>query len=170
MADGRGRNRAFRVVEEGISMEQRRPLGYWLKLLDQLIEENLNRVLAAMGLHRRHWQTMNLLAPGPDFDRAGQRGPATREAIAQRLRPFWSGSSVDLDQTIEDLQRRSWITGREPYSLTLEGEAAHAALARKVEQAGRQIRDGVTAERYAGTIEVLRHMVLNAEKMRRTTI
>lgn len=23
-------------------MQQRRPLGYWLKLLDQLIEENLN--------------------------------------------------------------------------------------------------------------------------------
>ncbi|GAA4602421.1 hypothetical protein GCM10023195_07350 [Actinoallomurus liliacearum] len=51
-------------------MEQRRPLGYWLKLLDQLIEENLNRVLAVEGLHRRHWQTMNLLAPGSNFDRA----------------------------------------------------------------------------------------------------
>ncbi|TDE59664.1 MarR family transcriptional regulator [Nonomuraea mesophila] len=151
-------------------MEQRRPLGYWLKLLDQLIEENLNRVLAAQGLHRRHWQTMNLLAPGPDFDRAGRRGPATKEAIAQGLRPFWSGSSVDLDQAIDDLRQRGWITEREPHSLTPEGETAHAALAREVERAGRRIRDGVTAERYADTIEVLRHLVLNAEQMRRTTI
>ncbi|WP_433465579.1 MarR family winged helix-turn-helix transcriptional regulator [Spirillospora sp. CA-128828] len=151
-------------------MEQRRPLGYWLTLLDQLIEENLNRVLAAEGLHRRHWQTMNLLAPGPDFDRAGQRGPASKEAIKERLQPFWAGSSVDVDRAIEELERRGWITEREPYGLTPAGENAHAALAQKVEWAGHQIRDGVTAERYANTIEVLRHMVLNAEKMRRTAI
>jgi hypothetical protein len=149
-------------------MEQRRPLGYWLKLLDQLIEDNLNRVLEADGLHRRHWQAMNLLAPGPDFDRAGRRGPATKEAIAQRLRPFWSGSSVDVDEAVEELKRRGWITEQEPHALTPAGKTAHAALAQKIQRAGRQIRAGVTAERYAGAIEVLRQMTLNAEKMHQT--
>ena len=150
-------------------MAQTRPLGYWLKLLDQLIEDNLNRVLAAEGLHRRHWQTLNLLAPGPDFDRAGRRGPATKDTIAEALRPFWPGSDVDVDEAIEDLARRGWITSREPHGLTPEGEAAHAALARTVERAGRRIRDGVTPDRYADTIDVLRHMVANAENLRRTT-
>ena len=149
-------------------MEQRRPLGYWMKLLDQLIEENLNRVLAAEGIHRRHWQTMNLLAPGPDWDRVGPRGPATKEAITERLRPFWSGSAVAVDEVIEELVRRGWITRQEPHGLTPAGEAAHAVLAQSVERAGRQIRDGVTAERYADTVEVLRHMVENAENLRRS--
>lgn len=149
-------------------MEQRNPLGYWLKLLDQLIEENLYQVLAAEGVHRRHWQTMNLLAPGPSLDRAGQRGPATKEAIAEKLRPFWSGSAVAVDEVIEELVRRGWITRREPYALTPAGEAAHAALAQGVERAGRQIRDGVATERYADTVEVLRHLVENAENLRRS--
>lgn len=99
-------------------------------------------MLAAEGLHRRHWQTTNLLAPGPDFDRAGRRGPATKEAIAERLRPFWSENSVDVDEAIEELGRRGWITRRKSYSLTSAGEAAHAALAQKVDWARRQIRLG----------------------------
>jgi len=149
-------------------VEQRRPLGYWLKVLDRLIEDNLNRVLAVEGLHRRHWQTMNLLAPGPDFDRAGQRGPATKEAIAERLRPFWTGSTVAVDEVIEELVRRGWITSEEPHGLTPAGEAAHAALAQSVDWTGRQIRDGVTTERYADTVEVLCHMVENAENLLRS--
>ncbi|TDD00224.1 MarR family transcriptional regulator [Nonomuraea deserti] len=148
-------------------MEERRPIGYWLRLLDQLIEEHINRVLAVQNLHRRHWQTMNLLRPAPAGDRTGRRGPAAKQDIEQRLRPFWAGSPVSVDEVLDDLVRRAWITGREPYALTPAGEAAHAALARIVERAGRQIDDGVTAKEYDGAVEVLRRMVANAEKLRR---
>ncbi|SFP35359.1 MULTISPECIES: hypothetical protein [Actinomadura] len=147
-------------------MERRRPLGYWLKLLDQLIEENLNRMLAAEGLHRRHWQTMNLLAPGPELDRTGGRGPATKQAIAERLGPFWLGSPVTVDEAIEELTRRGWLTAQEPHALTPAGKAAHAALAQSVERTARRISAGVTPDRYADTVEVLRHMVENAEDLR----
>ena len=42
-----------------------RPIGYWLKHLDRLIEATFDRTLADVGLGRRHWQTLNTLAGGP---------------------------------------------------------------------------------------------------------
>ncbi|MBO2443513.1 hypothetical protein [Actinomadura nitritigenes] len=47
-----------------------------------------------------------------------------------------------MDEAIEELGRRGWITRRKSYSLTSAGEAAHAALAQKVDWARRQIRLG----------------------------
>jgi hypothetical protein len=35
-----------------------RPIGYWLKHLDRLIEEAFGDALAEQALSRRHWQAM----------------------------------------------------------------------------------------------------------------
>jgi hypothetical protein len=69
-----------------------------------------------------------------------------------------------LGEVLGELAGRGWITGPEPYGLTAEGEAAHAALGRRVGRARARIAEGVTAEEYSGTIDVLRRM---AENLRR---
>ena len=58
--------------------EDRRPIGYWLKHLDRLIEGNFERTLASEGLTRRHWQALNTL----------RTRPSTRAEIAAALAPF----------------------------------------------------------------------------------
>jgi hypothetical protein len=58
--------------------EDRRPIGYWLKHVDRLIDETLLRTLSADDLSRRHWQVLNTLAAGP----------ANVRALADVLRPF----------------------------------------------------------------------------------
>ena len=45
-------------------MADRKPIGYWLKELDQLIEGTLDRALADEGVTRRDWQLLNALEPG----------------------------------------------------------------------------------------------------------
>jgi hypothetical protein len=55
----------------------RRPIGFWLKLVDRLIDA----VLGDAGLTRRHWQVLNLL----------QTQPATLQRIDTRLAPFLRG-------------------------------------------------------------------------------
>src|SRR3989442_11437299 len=51
--------------ESEASMQQRpdvrqtRPFGYWVKHIDQRIEEMGRRVLAGEGLNRRFWQVLN---------------------------------------------------------------------------------------------------------------
>lgn len=148
------------------STEQRRPLGYWLKLLDQLIEEHLDRVLMREGIRRRHWQALNLLETRSARD--GRSVPATKEDIAEQLGPFWSGSAVTVDEVLDELTGRGWITRSEPYRLTTAGETAHAALAPIVERAAGQINDGVTTQEQADTVDVLRRMAGNAENLRRS--
>ncbi len=133
-----------------------RPLGYWLKHLDRLIEAAFDRALAEQGLSRRHWQTMNVLKDAPLDDRG----------LADALRPFWGEGAIAVDEVTGALARRAWIArgsdGR--YALTPRGEAAHAAAAERVRGLRGRMSDGLTAEEYQATVRVLRRMAENLER------
>ena len=43
-------------------MDDERPIGWWVKRLDTLLEEALDSVVAGEGLTRRHWQLLHSLA------------------------------------------------------------------------------------------------------------
>ena len=57
-------------------MADRKPIGYWLKELDRLIEGTLDRALADEGVTRRDWQVLNALEPDPAPREASDRGAA----------------------------------------------------------------------------------------------
>ena len=59
-------------------MPGQRPIGYWLKLLDQLIEADLTRTLTPLGFNRRQWQVLNIV----------EADGATREKIGNELSSF----------------------------------------------------------------------------------
>jgi hypothetical protein len=48
-----------------INTDSERPIGYWLKKLDRLIDAQFGRQLGEAGLSRRQWQLLNLLEDGP---------------------------------------------------------------------------------------------------------
>jgi hypothetical protein len=57
-----------------------KPIGYWLKTLDRLIDEYFDRAPADQGVQRRHWQILNILqaSPAPDAEiprRSARSGP-----------------------------------------------------------------------------------------------
>src|SRR5215510_15640860 len=91
------------------------PIGYWLKHLDELIEAHFDRTLAGHDLGRRHWQTLNMLSPGP----------LDGEHLEKGLRPFWTDGSITLNEVTQELIRRSWVARRGDglYALTAAGEA-----------------------------------------------
>jgi DNA-binding MarR family transcriptional regulator len=136
-----------------------RPIGYWLKHLDGLIEAAFDRALAEDGLSRRHWQTMNVLAHAP----LDERG------LVEALRPFWGEGAIALDEVTGELLRRTWIArgGDGSYALTPRGEAAHAAVAARVQAVRRSMTDGLTGEEYQATVRTLRRMAENLEGMTR---
>src|SRR5689334_1635809 len=96
-----------------------RPIGYWLKEVDRLIEESFGRLLAEERLTRRHWQALNTIAEGPvrvmDVDAA--------------LVPF----EPTVAPVVDELVARGWVarTG-ETVNLTAEGRAAHATVSERV--------------------------------------
>ena len=127
-----------------------KPIGYWLKTLDRLIDENFDRALAAEGVQRRHWQILNIVTTSP----------ATNAEIAAALGPFWAEGAITLDEVLADMTRRGWITGPEPRQLTECGEAALGAI-RERTNLREKILAGLTAEQYTQTVAVLEQMAAN---------
>lgn len=131
-----------------------RPLGYWVKHLDTLLEESLDRVLARSGIRRRHWQVLNVL----------RNGPQTRAQVAEAMLAFWVAASVTQTDVVDDLVRRGWaaIDG-DLYTLTADGEEAYSRVSLDVATLRAQVTDGFTAEEYAQVIDALSRMAANLE-------
>jgi hypothetical protein len=131
----------------------RRPIGFWLKLVDRLIDEGFDAVLGEAGLTHRHWQVAE-----PAADRAGDP-PADRHpagAVPSRRRG-------DDPSVPDDLEARGWVTWTEDQQATLTelGAAAHADLLEKVSQRRARLSAGISPQEYTATIEVLRRMAVN---------
>jgi DNA-binding MarR family transcriptional regulator len=138
-------------------MPERKPIGYWLKELDRLIEAALDRLLASEAVTRRDWQVLNALEPAP----------APRAAVVEQLRPFWGVEADDPDAVLDGLITRGWAL-RDPadrYALSPEGETARAALLERVKELRAAIADGVTPEDYTTTITTLSRMAANLEAL-----
>ena len=132
-----------------------RPIGYWLKHLDRLIEATFDHTLADEALERRDWQVMNAL----------QTGPLEATGLADALRPFWGEGAVTLVVVLGRLRGRGWIEddARGRLALTAAGVAAHTDVAARVQATRRRMLDGLTAEQYRATVEVLGRMAENLE-------
>lgn len=133
-------------------MDDERPIGWWVKRLDTLLEEALDSVVAGEGLTRRHWQVLHSLAGGMD-----------REAdVVTALADFPGDASTIL----ADLAARGWVDRTEAGSLQLsaEGAAAHDRVSRAVGRVRRHTADGLSRQEYERTVLVLTRMVENVER------
>ena len=76
-----------------------RPIGFWLKLVDRLIDDAFDAALGQAGLTRRHWQVLSLL----------QEAPATVQQTDAQLAPFLDGDQPTTRPVLDDLHARGWI-------------------------------------------------------------
>lgn len=133
-------------------MDDERPIGWWVKRLDALLEEALDSVVAAEGLTRRHWQVLHSLAGGVD-----------QEADVVAALADFSG---DAAAVVADLAARGWVD--RPRSgvlhLTVDGVAAHDRVSRAVGRVRRHTADGLSRQEYERTVLVLTRMVENVER------
>jgi hypothetical protein len=131
----------------------RRPIGFWLKLVDRLIDEGFDRLLGDAGLTRRHWQALTAL----------QDGPATVQELDTRLAPFLDDQEPTIRPVLDDLAARgwaAWTTGGRA-AMTPAGAAAHGELLADVSAHRRRVADAITAEEYQATVAVLHRMAAN---------
>jgi DNA-binding MarR family transcriptional regulator len=137
--------------------EDRRPIGYWLKHVDRLIDETLLRTLSADDLSRRHWQVLNTLAAGP----------ANVRALADVLRPFVGDEPLAIDRVIDDLVRRGWLRPENgSFELSEQGRAAHTRVQERVAATRQRLRAGITDEEYLQVVAILQRMAANLESHR----
>ena len=126
-----------------------RPIGFWLKLVDGLIDKRLEVSLG--GLSRRHWQVLNVV----------RHGRASQAEIDARVRPF-IGSEGTTAQEVVDLQQRGWMTGgTATLELTVLGTNEFERLLELVSADRTTLMIGIAPEEYASTASVLERMARN---------
>jgi DNA-binding MarR family transcriptional regulator len=100
------------------------PIGYWLKQVDNLLNEQINRVHAASGITRSDWQVLKILS---------EMGTGTWQQIFESMRTFVD--EFGLERILSGLLGRGWVAKSEipelsatDYQLTDEGKQQHAIL------------------------------------------
>ena len=134
-------------------MTEARPIGYWLKLVDQLIDKNFIDALEEHGITRSQWQLLGVLA----------RGPATMLELASALGPFIdTAGGESVTDHVGELVDSEWVSeSGEAYSLTERGTTAHTRLTEVVDDLRARSSEGVTQDDYDTTIAVLERMATN---------
>ncbi|MFK4729667.1 hypothetical protein ROT00_08290 [Agromyces mediolanus] len=110
-----------------------RPFGFWLKLVDRRLSEEMAELFADEGLSRRDWRALNLFA-----------GAAADERLAARL--------AERPKLAHRLAEHGWIARGE---LTEEGREARERLQARVDGFRERVSGAVSDEDFATTLRTL---------------
>jgi DNA-binding MarR family transcriptional regulator len=129
-----------------------RPIGFWLRLVDRLLEERFAAVLEEHGITRGQWQLLNVVS----------HGSATGEELERAVAPFTTADGTPVSAQLAELIESGWVevSGTE-HRLTKRGEIAHERLAEVIGELRTHSTDGISAEDYASTLGTLERMARN---------
>ncbi len=132
-------------------MDTPRPIGFWLKLVDRLIDEQFAATLEEHGVTRRQWQLLNVL----------HAQTATIEQLDAAVAPFL-GAEETSAENLTELVESEWV-GSAPtgYSLTERGRAALDRLSQVVATQRTAVAQGITSDEYQLAVSVLERMAAN---------
>jgi DNA-binding MarR family transcriptional regulator len=137
-----------------INSESESPIGYWLKKLDLLINQQFELQLSTARLSRRQWQLLNLL----------DNNPRSVPELQTELQPFLQGTTEDLSDALAGLVTRGWAESRDNIvTLTETGQAQFEIVKATVAGLRQALMTGISAEEYRATIDVLARMAANLE-------
>jgi hypothetical protein len=138
-------------------MSDRRPIGFWLKLVDRLIDEQFAVTLEEHGVTRRQWQLLNVLAAGP----------ASVEQLDAEVAPFLQAATDDSPaessaEHLTELIESAWVNATPTgYELTERGAVALDRLEAVVAEQRTRSTEGVSEQDYLTTVGVLERVARN---------
>jgi hypothetical protein len=138
-------------------MADQRPIGFWLKLVDRMVDERFASTLEEHGVTRRQWQLLSILS----------RGPATVDELDTAIAPFLAPPADDTEpdssaENLGELIESGWvIAAGEGFAITERGSTAFTRLA-EVVAANREIAtEGVAASEYDAMVATLEQIARN---------
>jgi len=133
-------------------MADQRPIGYWLRLVDGLIDEQFARTLDEHGVTRMQWQLLNVLA----------RGQASVEMLDAAVAPFLAAGGETTIDHLTELIESAWVDATpNGYELTERGHGALDRLTNVVAEQRTVMSAGVTETDYLTTVSTLERMATN---------
>ncbi|MEY2848393.1 MAG: hypothetical protein RI885_1058 [Actinomycetota bacterium] len=151
-------------------MADQRPIGYWLKLVDRLIDESFEGSLDEHGVTRRQWQLLNVLGSGPasveELDAAVAPFTAASVSGVEAAGVEAAGADVSAVSGIEgelaELVESDWVAvSPSGYVLTPRGQQSFERLSLVVDAFRASMSEGVGEADYATTVATLERMALN---------
>lgn len=130
-----------------------RPIGYWLKLVDSLIDEQFASTIDEHGVTRRQWQLLNVLS----------REPSTVTQLDAAVAPFLSADDHESSfEHLAELIESGWVaSSADAYELTERGLTAFERLSEVVARQRTLAAEGISAEEYEQTVSVLERLARN---------
>jgi DNA-binding MarR family transcriptional regulator len=129
-----------------------RPLGFWLALVDRLVEEKFSAALEEHGVTRTQWRVLGVLASGP-------ASAADLEGALTDMPPDADGTSAE--EELAELVESGWVRSDGAYSITDRGSSAYDRLADVVDELRATLTEGLTDEEQAATAVALERMARN---------
>ncbi|OOB90235.1 hypothetical protein B0T42_12940 [Rathayibacter sp. VKM Ac-2630] len=133
-------------------------MGYWLSLVERLVDERFAVTLEEHGVTRRQWQLLQQL----------QRGPSPLAELDRALAPFLRAPTAEdpagesAAEQLAELLESGWIEARsELYALTERGQVATARLEEVVAAQRASATTGVPDEEYEIAVRTLRTIAGN---------
>lgn len=129
------------------------PIGYWLKVVDRLIDENFRLILGSAAVTPRHWQILNRL----------DSGPATYAELDDEAAPYLAPHMPTVRPIIDDLYSRGWAApiGADRVGLTETGVKALTDIQSRVAEDRQRLTANISSEEYQATVDVLARMATN---------
>ena len=137
-----------------INTDSERPIGYWLKTLDRLIDRQFELQLSTARLSRRQWQLLNLL----------ENNPRSVPELESELEPFLEGAAAELSDAVAGLVTRGWAESTDNIvNLTETGQEQFEIAKATAAELRQTLTRGISAEEYQTTVDVLAKMAANLE-------
>lgn len=132
-------------------MAEPRPIGFWLRLVDGLINEQFAATLDEHGVTRIQWQLLNVLASGS----------ATVTELDVAVTPFLVGDETTLEH-LSELIDSGWVDATPTaYELTERGHGARDRLTNVVAGQRTDMVAGVTEDDYLRVVAALEQIAHN---------
>jgi hypothetical protein len=134
-------------------MADPRPIGFWLRLVDNLINEQFATTLDEHGVTRIQWQLLNVLASGE----------ATVVELDAAVGPFLAAEGEETTvEHLSELIESGWVDATPTaYELTERGHGARDRLTNVVAGQRTEMVAGVTEEEYLRAIQTLEQIARN---------
>lgn len=132
--------------------DERRPIGFWLRLVDRLIDEGFAETIEEHGITRRQWQLLSQLGASP----------IPLDDVARRLEPFLADSETSTEDELRELVESDWVrTETAGLVLTDTGAVAFGRLSERVTELRGRASEGIPVEEYNRAVATLERMARN---------
>ncbi|HEX5023680.1 MAG TPA: MarR family winged helix-turn-helix transcriptional regulator [Agriterribacter sp.] len=129
------------------------PIGYWIKLADELLTKRIDEIQSSFGMTRTSWQILNAIQ---------EHGSIQETDLSRLLQPFADTTAVEVFLTQLLSMELIEQTGQQ-FTLTNKGKEQFLTCLEVQKNFRHTAMSGLTEEDYRITLQTLQNIVNNIQ-------